>query len=42
MGAIAQVFGLEISFYVIGGVGLMGLIFISIWMMRSPSFTNKN
>jgi cyanate permease len=41
MGAIAQVFGLEISFYVIGGIGLLGLVFISIWMLRSPSFSGK-
>ena len=41
MGAIAQVFGLEVSFYVIGGIGLLGLVFISIWMLRSPSFSGK-
>lgn len=41
MGAIAQVFGLEISFYVIGGIGLLGLGFISIWMLRSPSFSGE-
>ena len=38
MGAIAQGFGLEISFYVIGGIGLIGLVFISIWMIRSPTY----
>ena len=41
MGAIAQVFSLEVSFYIIGGIGLLGLFFISIWMIRSPSFANK-
>ncbi len=41
MGAIAQVFGLEVSFYIIGGIGLLGLFFISIWMIRSPNFANK-
>jgi hypothetical protein len=38
MGAIAQIFGLAASFYVIGGFGVAGLILISIWMVRSPSF----
>jgi sugar phosphate permease len=42
MGAIAQGFGLEVSFYVIGGFGLIGLSFISIWMMRSPAFRDGN
>ena len=38
MGAIAQGFGLEYSFYVIGGIGLGGLALVSIWMAQSPSF----
>lgn len=38
MGAIAQWFGLEYSFYVIGAVGLIGLVFVSLWMARSPAF----
>jgi cyanate permease len=38
MGAIAQLFGLEISFYVIGSFGIVGLIVISIWMVTSPAF----
>ena len=42
MGAIAQVFGMEVSFYVIGSVGVIGLVFISIWMIRSPSFRDEN
>jgi len=41
MGAIAQVFGLEISFYVIGAIGLIGLLFVSIWMLVSPAFRDE-
>jgi MFS family permease len=41
MGAIAQVFGIGVSFYVIGGIGLTGLVFVSLWMARSPAFANK-
>ena len=41
MGAIAQGFGIEISFYVIGGIGLIGLCFVSVWMARSPTFGGK-
>jgi MFS family permease len=38
MGAIAQWVGLEISFYVIGAAGLIGLALTSVWMARSPAF----
>jgi MFS family permease len=38
MGAIAQWVGLEVSFYVIGAVGLFGLTVTSVWMARSPAF----
>ena len=41
MGAIAQWFGIEISFYVIGSIGVIGLIFVSIWMVRSPAFRDN-
>jgi MFS family permease len=42
MGAIAQLFGLEFSFYVIGTIGLVGLFFTAIWMVRSPAFGAGN
>lgn len=38
MGAIAQWVGLEVSFYVIGAIGIIGLGLTSVWMARSPAF----
>jgi len=38
MGAVAQWFSLEGSFYIIGGIGLTGLAVVALWVQRSPSF----
>lgn len=38
MGAVAQWFSMEWSFYIIGGMGLTGLAVVSLWVWRSPSF----
>lgn len=38
MGVIAQWVGLEISFYVIGAIGLGGLALTSVWMVRTRAF----
>ena len=37
MGAIAQWVGLEASFYVIGGLGLGGLLLTALWMVKSSA-----
>jgi len=38
MGAIAQLFSLEASFYAIGAIGLGGLALVTVWIARSPAF----
>jgi len=38
MGAVAQAFSLELSFYVVGALGLGGLALTTVWMVRSPAF----
>lgn len=38
MGAVAEVLGLEISFYVIGGLGLFLLLWVALWAGRQPDF----
>ena len=40
MGGLAELFGLGNSFYIIGGAGLLGILLLSIWVARSPSFKN--
>jgi MFS family permease len=37
-GAIAEVVGIGNSFYVIGGIGGIMLILLSVWVARSPAF----
>ena len=38
MVAVAQTFSLAASFYVVGALGLGGLLLTTIWMVRSPAF----
>ena len=38
MGAIAEFFGLEVSFYVVGGIGILALCWIAVWANRENSF----
>lgn len=38
MGAIAEVVGLEWSFYIVGAVGVMALCLLGIWVALSPNF----
>ncbi|MEK9683912.1 MAG: MFS transporter [Rhodospirillaceae bacterium] len=39
MGAIAEVFGLEVSFYAVGGLGILALIWIAWWAIKKKNFT---
>jgi MFS family permease len=36
MGGIAEVIGIEASFYVMGGIASLGMIVIAVWMTRHP------
>jgi len=38
MGAIAEFFGLEVSFYVVGGMGLLALVWVALWAAKEASF----
>ena len=40
MGGLAELVGLGNSFYIIGSVGLFGILLLSFWVARSPSFKN--
>ncbi len=38
MGAIAQWSSLEAAFYIVGGLGLVGLSATALWVGKSPAF----
>ena len=38
MGGLADIVGLDNSFYIIGGIGVTALCVLSVWVARSPSF----
>jgi MFS family permease len=38
MGAVAEAVGLENSFFIIGGIGVLMLAFLAVWVARSPAF----